>query len=614
MNFLSLAHFTTFLICLWLIFFTLSKNPSSNQNRVSSLFIFTYSIWNFAYTFFHAAASKNTAILWFNIASIGWCSFASIGLWFSMVFGKKESLLKKWYFYFFIALIPAILIYEQWSGYLVDNYIKQFYGWQVVWSASIWSWLFYIYYVSFMSASLGIWLNIIKKAKFEYEKKQAKVIIISGLIIFTLGTITDVLIPWLKPNLLPPIGPILILVWVEGMVYAINKYKLMVITSAYAAGDILSTMGDSLLLIDPEGKIIEVNNAVLKLLGYSRDELIYQPADLLFSEETPLFKKIVLEKLFKEGLFKDYKMSFRTKNGEEIPISFSWSMMKDKNGDFIGIVGVARDMRDIIRLHQKEREFIVEKARSEALQERARELQEAYDKLKTAQTMLLQSEKMAAVGQLAGGVANEINNPMGVILGFSQSIVKRIKEDESLYKPLKSIEREAMRCKKLVMDLLTFSRIGKSHFELININQAIDETLSLIEGQAKVKSIEIIKEYNTGLPDIMANKNQIQQVIVNLFNNSADAMPDGGRITIATKQAGEQIEFDISDTGIGMTEEVRRHIFEPFFTTKEVGKGTGLGLSLCYEIIQKHNGKIEAESEEGRGSNFRIILPGNKNS
>ncbi len=156
---------------------------------------------------------------------------------------------------------------------------------------------------------------------------------------------------------------------------------------------------------------------------------------------------------------------------------------------------------------------------------------------------------------------------------------------------------------------MTFSRTGKTQFELIDINQTIEETLSLIEGQVKVKNIEIIKAYNKGLPFITANTNQIQQVIVNLCNNAIDAMPDGGKLTIATKKAGEQIEVDIIDTGKGMSEEIKEHIFEPFFTTKEVGRGTGLGLSLCYEIIKKHNGTIEAKSKIDKGTTFIIKLP-----
>ncbi|HEX3047710.1 MAG TPA: ATP-binding protein [Bacillota bacterium] len=609
MNLLSLTHFTMFLICIWLIYFTLSKNPTATPNKVSALLICSYAIWNFAYMFFHAALSKNHAMLWFNIASFGFCSFPSIGVWFSLVFGKKEGLLKKWYLYFLIFLVSAVFIYHQWTGDLVDDYVKQFYGWEVVWSTSIWPWLYYAYYISFMTFSFRIWYQIGKKARFSYEKKQAKIIFYSGLLIFLMGTVTDVLCPQFKVYGIPPLGPILIIIWTIGMVYAITKYKLMVLTPAYAASDILSTMSDSLVLIDPEGKIIEVNAATIKMLGYTREEIVGKPADILFSEELSLFMRTKLERLLREVSRDEYRAVYRTKNGVDVPIDFSSAVMQDQDGNYIGVVGIARDLRGVLILQEKEREFLVEKARTEALQERAQDLQDAYDKLKTTQTILLQSEKMAAVGQLAGGVAHEINNPIGVILGFAQGIVRRIEDDDPLYLPLKSIEREAIRCKKLAGDLLTFSRSGKTQAEMIDINTTIDETLTLIATRTKVKNIEIIKEYGTAHPHFTANKNQIQQVILNLCNNAIDAMPDGGCLTIRTKNNEKQIEINISDTGPGITDEVKKHIFEPFFTTKEVGKGTGLGLSLCYEIIRKHQGVIEVESETGNGSTFRIKLP-----
>ncbi|MDD5065827.1 MAG: ATP-binding protein [bacterium] len=256
-------------------------------------------------------------------------------------------------------------------------------------------------------------------------------------------------------------------------------------------------------------------------------------------------------------------------------------------------------------------------------------VKEKIKELEKVQAKVVQSNKMAAVGQLAGGIAHEINNPIAVILGFAQSIVYGVKENDSLYMPLKSIEREAIRCKKLVGDLLTFSRTGKTQAELADINTTINDTLSLIEVQAKVKGVEIVKNYRNELPNIAINKNQIQQVIVNLCNNAIDACqgrPEGRKITVITDVTTEQssaednpdksgplqnrfIIISISDTGQGMTKEVKQHIFEPFFTTKEAGEGTGLGLSLCYETIQKHNGTIEVKSELGQGTTFKIKLP-----
>jgi len=295
-----------------------------------------------------------------------------------------------------------------------------------------------------------------------------------------------------------------------------------------------------------------------------------------------------------------------------------------KNRDELGVL--AQFFNKMTEDLKKSREEIEEYSRTleQKVEERTRELKESQEKL-------VQTSKMAAVGQLAGGVAHEINNPMGVILGFAQLVAKDLKEDDPLYMPLKSIEREAMRCKKLVGDLLTFSRVGKTDKEEIDINELIENTLTLIGAQARVKAVEIVKEYDENLPRIMVNKNQIQQVIVNLCNNAIDAMPEGGKITIKTAlkipdvdvaaerssanngtdkpESQKFIEITVSDTGTGMPEEVKKRIFEPFFTTKEVGKGTGLGLSLVYEIIQKHKGTIEVESEFGKGTTFKIELP-----
>jgi PAS domain S-box-containing protein len=383
----------------------------------------------------------------------------------------------------------------------------------------------------------------------------------------------------------------------------------MTITPAYAASDILATMSDSLILISPEGNFIEVNNSTLALLGYTKEELIGSPATIIFPEGTAQFLDNKEESLVKKEFFNKHQIFLRTKEGEDIPVIFSVSIMKDKEGDLLGIVGVARDMREILKLQKREKELTAEKARTETLQERALELQEAYSKMRKAQSQLIQSEKMAAVGKLAGGVAHEINNPMGVILGFAQSIMKRIKEDDPLYMPLKSIEREAVRCRRLVGDLLTFSRVEKTKEEEVDINHTIDETLSLIKAEAELKNVEIIKKYQDNLPLITANKNQLQQVIVNLCNNAIDAMPDGGKIKLSTKETGDQILIEVADTGKGITEEVKKHLFEPFFTTKEADKGTGFGLSLCNEIIQKHKGTIEVQSEQGRGTIFIIKLP-----
>lgn len=236
-----------------------------------------------------------------------------------------------------------------------------------------------------------------------------------------------------------------------------------------------------------------------------------------------------------------------------------------------------------------------------------KQTEEAFKK-----SRLQQSEKMAAVGQLAAGVAHELNNPLGIILGFSQALVKRADTGDPLLHPLKSIEREALRCKNLVVNLLTFSRTSKAAMEEFDLNELIIGTLSIVETQARVKAVEVFRDL-AALPLFLGDKNQIQQVLVNLCNNAIDAMPDGGALTIRTRSvaagAGPKTVVEIIDTGSGIASEIRGKIFDPFFTTKEVGRGTGLGLSLVYEIIQRHKGSIELESVLGRGTTFTLAFP-----
>jgi len=233
---------------------------------------------------------------------------------------------------------------------------------------------------------------------------------------------------------------------------------------------------------------------------------------------------------------------------------------------------------------------------------------------KRLENVIHQSEKLSAVGQLAGGVAHEINNPLAVILGFSQALLHNLKEDDPLANPLRHIERETLRCKTLVSDLLTISRTSNTdqHYPL-NINDAINESFSLINAQGRVRNVEIKADLSPDVPLILGNKNRIQQVVINLCNNGIDAMSHGGKLEVRTARvqfdARSGVLLEVMDTGAGIPPEIQKKIFEPFFTTKDVGKGTGLGLSLVFEIVQKHGGTIDLESAKGKGTTFRITFP-----
>lgn len=239
-------------------------------------------------------------------------------------------------------------------------------------------------------------------------------------------------------------------------------------------------------------------------------------------------------------------------------------------------------------------------------------VEERTRELHAAQEQLLQSEKLASIGQLAAGVAHEINNPMGVILGFAQGILRTLPEDDRLRKPLTTVEKESLRCKRIVQNLLDFARHSEPTFQPTNVNELIDASCDLVEHQTSLQNVKLVKGYDPALPSIMADANQLQQVFINTMLNAYQAMPNGGTLHIITRMAGSELQIVFTDTGMGIPPENIQHIFDPFFTTKEVGEGTGLGLSVSYGIIKAHGGNIEVESQMGKGSTFVIKLPLNQ--
>jgi two-component system NtrC family sensor kinase len=237
------------------------------------------------------------------------------------------------------------------------------------------------------------------------------------------------------------------------------------------------------------------------------------------------------------------------------------------------------------------------------VQERTQELQQVQDQL-------VRAGKMAALGELAAGVAHEINNPLTGVLTFSSLILKKLDESHPWKKDMENIVQQTTRCRNIVRGLLDFARQRKPDKKEWDIHTLIDRTVILVENQARFQNIKIVKEFKTGIPMLFLDGDQIQQVFMNIIINAADAMAgDGGTLTIRTNMKDGMAEVSFTDSGCGIAKEHLSKLFDPFFTTKETGKGTGLGLAISYGIIQSHGGDIGVESKVGKGSTFRIKLP-----
>ncbi|MDD5329823.1 MAG: ATP-binding protein [Sulfuricella sp.] len=277
-----------------------------------------------------------------------------------------------------------------------------------------------------------------------------------------------------------------------------------------------------------------------------------------------------------------------------------------------------------------------------ALQKEKEEQAALIKKLEEAHNQLLQSEKMASIGQLAAGVAHEINNPTGYVssnLGTLRDYVEQLLAVLAAYEaiddslppeeqdriravkkraeldylkedvlPLLAESQEGIgRVRRIVQDLKDFSHVDESEWLVADLHKGLDSTLNVVNNEIKYKAT-VAKEYGN-IPPVRCLASQLNQVFMNLLVNAAHAITDKGTITVRTRRVGEEVWVEVEDTGSGIAPENINRIFDPFFTTKPVGKGTGLGLSLSYGIVQKHKGQIEVESELGKGTTFRVRLP-----
>jgi two-component system NtrC family sensor kinase len=233
------------------------------------------------------------------------------------------------------------------------------------------------------------------------------------------------------------------------------------------------------------------------------------------------------------------------------------------------------------------------------------------EELGAMQARVAQSERLASLGMLSAGVAHEINNPLGAILALTALTLEDVKEDDPNRENLQEVVKQTQRCRDIVKGLLEFSRHSKVNTELADLNEILQDTLSLVSKQAQFLNITVVTNYDPQLPPVMADKSELEQVVMNILINAVQAMQERGTITITTRHStpDNSVEVLISDTGCGMPPDKIDQIFDPFFTTKESGQGTGLGLSIAYGIITSHRGTISVESEVGRGSTFKIRLP-----
>jgi signal transduction histidine kinase len=247
---------------------------------------------------------------------------------------------------------------------------------------------------------------------------------------------------------------------------------------------------------------------------------------------------------------------------------------------------------------------------AESFNHMAGELKTREVELHAAQVQLVQSAKLAAFGQLGAGIAHEVKNPLAGIRGCAQLSLRKAEEGTSIQKNLQLIEKETRRCETIIQNLLKFARQERATLEPIDVNATIEDAVAIVHHQLELSRVSLERDLAVGISQVKGNANQLKQVVMNLMMNAQQAMGENeGTVLVSTRALPDGVEIRVTDDGPGMAPEVIDKVFDPFFTTKPSGKGTGLGLSVSFGIIQEHQGRIDVESELGRGTSFVITLP-----
>ena len=604
MPFLSFLHFFSTLVYIYLLTFLLIKNWRSPLNRICAVIFFCFALWCLGKTVTHNPyVSEETALSYMKIVILGAWTFSGFLLCFALIFTERRILLQKKWIYAIIFIIPAIAIGEQWFHGTILTYIKRPFGWGIQWQKSPLTLPLMAYFFSSITLAVFLILSFARKTTNPIKKKQAIIIGVSMLLGFVIGYPTNVFIPRLTSTSFPDLAHNMALIWAVGLVYAIVKYKFMVISPATAAENIISTMTDTLILSDPTGKIVTVNRAGSELLGYHKTELMDRKIRSLFHGNKRSILHI-LENIRQKPIV-EQDVLFKSKAGESKPVSLSSSLLRGEEDEIAGIVCIARD--------------ITERKIAEQEMKVAKELAEKASKAKS---------------EFLANMSHELRTPLNHIIGFTDLVLNNkcgeLNEVQSEY--LTDVRESSYHLLSLINEILDLSKVEAGKLELqlgsVNLRELLENSLTMIQEKAIKHGINLSNHLN-GIPDtITADELKLKQIIYNLLSNAVKFTPDGGNISItarpselnrphfstASSNGNGGLEISVSDTGIGLDSKDLDRIFSPFEQVENSKnrkfQGTGLGLSLTKNLVELHGGIIWAESKgAGRGSAFRFVIP-----
>ncbi len=358
---------------------------------------------------------------------------------------------------------------------------------------------------------------------------------------------------------------------------------------------------------DLDDRIILWNRGAEQLYGWSREEALGQVSHTLLQTIFPSALESIRGEFERHGEWEG-ELGHRHKDGAPITVVSHWVLHRDEAGLPQAVLEVNLDVSEQKRVEADLRQS------KERLETLLAELRAKDEEVRSMTQQLWQTAKLASVGELAAGIAHELNNPLATVSLRVESALARTPADDPRRRALEVVDQEVHRMGDLVANLLQFSRRGQGQISTVDIRDELAKAVELIHHLLRKRQVSVVQNFAPDVPTIYADRQKLRQVFLNLLTNAADAMPDGGTLTLRAAPAELEdgrpgVRIEVADTGVGIPAEHLDKVLDTFFTTKEEGKGTGLGLAICRRVVEEHHGELEIGSEAGRGTTVRVLLP-----
>jgi PAS domain S-box-containing protein len=593
-------------------------NPRRPLNTIFMLMSFSFAYWIFVNHCFLLSHTVKEAVFWINLFAF-WHISVSLLLHFILVFTEKTRFLKK-PATFVIVYAPAglFMALDIWKSFTIGYPVHMPWGWTVHNPSNF---VFYLDIAWACCAAVFAAVLLIQyyfSAAEKLKKKQAKYVGL-GFLVPIVSSIISLAFSMFSGVWDPEYVTCSFMLTSILIAYGIWKHRLFSLTPAFAAENIISTMTDGLLIVNNDGMIQTVNNAVCRMLGYKKQELLGRNANDLFSDQKtdrPISDKTWFCDVQTAGNISDIPTSLVTKSGAMIPASLSASTLLDREGIMHGMVYICRDITE----RKNAQEALIA-----AHDELEKNVTQRTAQLAQAENELFKARKLESMGVLAAGIASDFSAILSEIVTHLFSAKIHLKAGDEAYRHIIEAEAATFRASRLTKQLLTFSKGGAPVKEQTSIKRLVEDSVGFcLSGSNATYRIDMADD----LLPVNIDRGQIDQVVSNLVINADQAMKEGGTIVISARnmavdetsahlsshlvnasqlEAGTYVCLSITDEGTGIVKENLDKIFDPYFTTKE--NCNGLGLSAAYSIIKKHNGYITVDSEVGKGTTFCVYLP-----